>query len=81
LKFSFETESHTVNEIFFHENYQANPFKHNNGSMSVDFPGRGCDTKTVRIGLAYVLAYNPEGYNPQIYGHIIPQKIYFKART
>ena len=48
LKFSFETENHTVNEIYFHENYQANPFKQNNGSMSVDFPGRGCDTKTLR---------------------------------
>ena len=48
LKFSFEAENHTANEIYFQENHQANPFKQNNGSMSVDFPGRGCDTKTLR---------------------------------
>ena len=40
---------------------------------------------TVRIGLAHVLAHRPEGHmwviTPQIYGHIIPQKIYLKGQN
>ena len=35
LKFSFEAENHTANEIYFPENHQANPFKQSNRSMSV----------------------------------------------
>ena len=41
----------------------------------------GIEALRVRIGLAYVLAYNPEGYIPQIYGQNITPKIYLKART
>ena len=39
----------------------------------------GIATEPVRVGLAYLLAHNPEGYNPQIYGILYPQKIYLKG--